>query len=131
VTNAVTGINLSADIFRAKYGPLAWPTSLGNVVRENRIARARGVGIRTGKRGRTDVPSDGAERGFALVGNVIEDNEVQDAPTWYGGDDFGMAIAFRKNAGGGPNKANEKPRFLVKPSNAANWLIDKNSFEAR
>lgn len=128
VRNAAVGINVSADLFRATSGAIAWPTSMGNVVRHNAVEQPRNPGIWTGIRGGTRVPFDRAP-GFALVGNLIEENEVnatdKEMPL-YGGDERAQAIAFRRNKGRLSGVGNAALQLLTHPRGDAGWLVDDN-----
>jgi len=123
VLHAATGINVSAGIFRATQGPIDWPTSMGNVARRNTVERPRGFGLWTGRRDRTFVPFDQAP-GFALVGNLIEHNRLQDTQKPDGADDRAAAIALRRNLVRTTTKRPSSVRLFAKPPHAPGWLLD-------
>jgi hypothetical protein len=95
VKNASTGISVTAGDFRTEAGPVAWPLSMGNTVRGNRVESARTWGIYTGTRRR----SGDVEKipGFSVLGNIIEDNFVRNALRAYGTDFRTQAVVFRRN----------------------------------
>ena len=129
VRNAAVGINVSADIFQATSGAVAWPTSMGNLVRHNVVEQPRNPGIWTGVRSRIRVPFDQAP-GFALIGNLIEYNEVNAAgkemPPLYGGDERAQAIVFRRNKGRLSGVGNAALQLFAHPRGDVDWLIDDN-----
>lgn len=128
VHNAAVGINVSADIFKATRGAIEWPTSMGNLVRHNVVERPRNPGVWTGVRSRTRVSFEQAP-GFALIGNLIEHNNVnaidKEMPL-YGGDDRTKAIIFRRNTGRLSGVGNIAPQLLARPREDIGWLVDDN-----
>jgi hypothetical protein len=111
IKNALIGISVTAGDFRTGSGPVAWPLSMGNTVHGNQVEGARTWGIYTGTRRH----SGGTEKipGFSVLGNIIEDNVVQNALRAYGADARTQAAAFRRNTAYFRQTLNAKSAGLV------------------
>lgn len=113
VKNALHGISVTAGDFRTRTGPVGWPLSMGNIVRNNRVIGTRGWGIYTGTRkfkGEVDKMP-----GFSVMGNLIEENFVRDAIRAYGTDARSQSIVFRRNTAYFWRPSNEQRAGLVLP----------------
>jgi len=129
VKNALSGICVTAGDFRVRTGPVDWPLSLGNVVRNNRVIRARSWGVYTGTRkykGHVDkVP------GFSVMGNLIEENFVRDTLRAYGTDNRSQSIVFRRNTAYFWQSLDKKGAGLVSPPQRGGLIEfhEKNVFQ--
>lgn len=128
VSDAQVGISVSTSDFRVLNGPIDWPLSMGNVVRENQVDHTRSFGVWSGRRGPWNS-SVTKVSGFSLIGNLVEKNEVQEAPTLYGSDERSSAIVFRHNQGRLSRNVQDAKQLLVRPEQVTGWLIEGNSLE--
>lgn len=112
IKNALIGISVTAGDFRTGSGPVAWPLSMGNTVRSNRVEDARTWGIYIGTRRYIGSTTEKIP-GFSALGNIIEDNFVRDALLAYGADARTQAAAFRRNTAYFRQTLNAKSAGLV------------------
>ncbi|MEI9886069.1 MAG: hypothetical protein WDN08_06130 [Rhizomicrobium sp.] len=75
VDGASIGINVAAGDFETIHGPIDWPTSTGNIVRDNLVEFATGWAFRVGERLKYAVNPSNVP-GHMLIGNIVENNRV-------------------------------------------------------
>jgi hypothetical protein len=127
VENALIGISVAAGDFRTASGPIKWPLSMGDVVRFNVMNTMREAGVRVAAR----LQAGDVRRvpGASLVGNMVEDNSVKDAPKAYFGDQRAKGLSIIGNRVGvtaKPATGREAPLEL--PTVVEGWVIQGNNF---
>ncbi|CAB1275815.1 right-handed parallel beta-helix repeat-containing protein [Candidatus Nitrosacidococcus tergens] len=95
VINSKIGISIAVDDFRTRVGGIAFPISVGNKVWNNQIDTTSKEGITVGLRG-SPVGSI-KNKGYSLLGNIIEQNIVKNIPKTYNSDMRSQASVLREN----------------------------------